>query len=352
MLRAFHGGLRREGRLERALQGHRLLLGALGGGADLLGLLVAAELSEAFNQRFFVENRPGNSGSIGSALVARAEPDGHTLLMALSSMIFLPDAERLRVRLTESLGEAGSYEDFLDRVRLFGQEHMFLIGTRVLSGTVSARQAGEAFANLVAGNFIGTDKTGSHALGGYGISLTGTGTTVGGTVSAARNVISGNWGAGFFIFGGSGMTIAGNDIGAHTVLGERFRGGGTDRGDTTSAERERMRRRPPHILVTTPESLYVLLGSASGRKTLATARTVIIDEIHAMPPNKRGAGARRSVRPPMSTRWAPFSTNALPAGRPSRGRRWSRRSTWCGGRSRSRRRGGGPTCRRTWTRSA
>jgi glutamate-ammonia-ligase adenylyltransferase len=60
----------------------------------------------------------------------------------------LPDAERLAVRFTESLGQAGSYEDFLDRVRLFGQEHMFLIGTRVLSGTVSARQAGEAFANL------------------------------------------------------------------------------------------------------------------------------------------------------------------------------------------------------------
>jgi ATP-dependent Lhr-like helicase len=60
-------------------------------------------------------------------------------------------------------------------------------------------------------------------------------------------------------------------------------------GDTPSAERERMRRRPPHILVTTPESLYVLLGSESGRKTLATTRTVIIDEIHAMAPNKRGA---------------------------------------------------------------
>jgi glutamate-ammonia-ligase adenylyltransferase len=60
----------------------------------------------------------------------------------------LPDGARLGARLAESLGEAGSYEDFLDRVRLFGQEHMFLIGTRVLSGTVSARQAGEAFANL------------------------------------------------------------------------------------------------------------------------------------------------------------------------------------------------------------
>ena len=60
-------------------------------------------------------------------------------------------------------------------------------------------------------------------------------------------------------------------------------------GDTTATERARMRRKPPHILVTTPESLYVLLGSESGRKALATARTVILDEIHAVAPNKRGA---------------------------------------------------------------
>jgi ATP-dependent helicase Lhr and Lhr-like helicase len=60
-------------------------------------------------------------------------------------------------------------------------------------------------------------------------------------------------------------------------------------GDTPTAERERMRRRPPHILVTTPESLYVLLGSESGRAMLATARTVIVDEIHAVASNKRGA---------------------------------------------------------------
>ncbi|MBV9287087.1 MAG: DEAD/DEAH box helicase [Hyphomicrobiales bacterium] len=60
-------------------------------------------------------------------------------------------------------------------------------------------------------------------------------------------------------------------------------------GDTPMAERERMRRRPPHILVTTPESLYVLLGSESGRKMLSTARWAIVDEIHAVAPNKRGA---------------------------------------------------------------
>jgi len=60
-------------------------------------------------------------------------------------------------------------------------------------------------------------------------------------------------------------------------------------GDTPSAERNRMRRRPPHIVVTTPESLYILLGSESGRKMLATTRTIIVDEIHALAPNKRGA---------------------------------------------------------------
>jgi ATP-dependent Lhr-like helicase len=60
-------------------------------------------------------------------------------------------------------------------------------------------------------------------------------------------------------------------------------------GDTPPGERAKMRRRPPHILVTTPESLYVLLGSESGRATLATTRTVIVDEIHAMAANKRGA---------------------------------------------------------------
>jgi ATP-dependent helicase Lhr and Lhr-like helicase len=60
-------------------------------------------------------------------------------------------------------------------------------------------------------------------------------------------------------------------------------------GDTPPGERERMRRTPPHIVVTTPESLYILLGSESGRKMLATTRTVIVDEIHAVAPNKRGA---------------------------------------------------------------
>src|SRR5258705_3043482 len=60
-------------------------------------------------------------------------------------------------------------------------------------------------------------------------------------------------------------------------------------GDTPPGERQRMARTPPHIVVTTPESLYILLGSESGRKMLATTRTVILDEIHALAPNKRGS---------------------------------------------------------------
>ena len=60
-------------------------------------------------------------------------------------------------------------------------------------------------------------------------------------------------------------------------------------GDTPAGERQRMGRRPPHIVVTTPESLYILLGSESGRKMLATTRSVIVDEIHAVAPNKRGS---------------------------------------------------------------
>ncbi|NYE60681.1 ATP-dependent Lhr-like helicase [Duganella sp. 1224] len=60
-------------------------------------------------------------------------------------------------------------------------------------------------------------------------------------------------------------------------------------GDTTQAERNAMRRRAPHILVSTPESLYVMLGSDSGRAMLAGVRTVIVDEIHAVAGSKRGS---------------------------------------------------------------
>ena len=60
-------------------------------------------------------------------------------------------------------------------------------------------------------------------------------------------------------------------------------------GDTPQVERNLLRKHPPHILVTTPESLYVLLGSDSGRAMLAGTRTVILDEIHAIAGSKRGS---------------------------------------------------------------
>jgi ATP-dependent helicase Lhr and Lhr-like helicase len=60
-------------------------------------------------------------------------------------------------------------------------------------------------------------------------------------------------------------------------------------GDTPQVERNLLRKQPPHILVTTPESLYVLLGSDSGRAMLAGTRTVIVDEIHAIAGSKRGS---------------------------------------------------------------
>jgi len=60
-------------------------------------------------------------------------------------------------------------------------------------------------------------------------------------------------------------------------------------GDTTSTERAAMLRTPPHILVTTPESLYLLLTAERSRQMLRTARTVIVDEIHAVIGTRRGA---------------------------------------------------------------
>src|SRR5258708_4054848 len=60
-------------------------------------------------------------------------------------------------------------------------------------------------------------------------------------------------------------------------------------GDTAAAERAAMLKRPPDFLITTPESLYLLVTSERGRAMLAAARTVIVDEIHAVAGNKRGS---------------------------------------------------------------
>src|SRR6266436_840683 len=66
-------------------------------------------------------------------------------------------------------------------------------------------------------------------------------------------------------------------------------------GDTSAAERQAIVKRPPHILVTTPESFYLLLTSESGRRMLATVRTLIVDEIHAVVGNRRGSHLALSI---------------------------------------------------------
>ena len=60
-------------------------------------------------------------------------------------------------------------------------------------------------------------------------------------------------------------------------------------GDTTTSERQRMLRKPPHVLVTTPESLFILLTAEKSRALFANVSTVIVDEIHAMASDKRGS---------------------------------------------------------------
>ncbi len=66
-------------------------------------------------------------------------------------------------------------------------------------------------------------------------------------------------------------------------------------GDTPAAERTAMTKRPPQIVVTTPESLYILLTSEGGRRMLQTARTLIVDEIHAVVGDKRGSHLALSI---------------------------------------------------------
>src|SRR5207237_8527207 len=84
-------------------------------------------------------------------------------------------------------------------------------------------------------------------------------------------------------------------------------------GDTTQAERAAMLRRPPHILVTTPESLYLLLTAARSREMLRTARTVIVDEIHAVIGTRRGAHLALSLERLQEVVQAPLARIGLSA---------------------------------------
>lgn len=76
--------------------------------------------------------------------------------------------------------------------------------------------------------------------------------------------------------------LAGIDAAEEITIGIRT-------GDTPQEERRRMVRKPPHILITTPESLYLMLTSKTGQNVLATAKAVILDELHALIDTKRGA---------------------------------------------------------------
>lgn len=98
-------------------------------------------------------------------------------------------------------------------------------------------------------------------------------------------------------------------------------------GDTPPRERTAMAARPPHILVTTPESLYILLTSAGGRRMLRTVRTVIVDEIHSIARDKRGSHLALSLERLEAlvgknergeSALAPASASEPPAGRLSR----------------------------------
>lgn len=82
----------------------------------------------------------------------------------------------------------------------------------------------------------------------------------------------------------------GNGIGAKREITVGIR-----TGDTPQRERQQMVRKPPHILITTPESLYLMLTSKTGQNVLATARAVIVDELHALIDTKRGAHLMLSI---------------------------------------------------------
>src|SRR6204780_2278252 len=80
-----------------------------------------------------------------------------------------------------------------------------------------------------------------------------------------------------------------SDVGAESGVDLSRIRAGLRTGDTSASERTAMLRRPPHILVTTPESLFILLTSPKFREKLAAVRHVIVDELHALAGNKRGA---------------------------------------------------------------
>lgn len=84
-------------------------------------------------------------------------------------------------------------------------------------------------------------------------------------------------------------------------------------GDTPAYERQVMARKPPHVWITTPESLYLLLTSVSGRRSLRGVSTLILDEIHAVAGNKRGSHLALSVERLCALVGAPITRIGLSA---------------------------------------
>jgi len=84
-------------------------------------------------------------------------------------------------------------------------------------------------------------------------------------------------------------------------------------GDTPPAKRQAITRKPPHILVTTPESFYLLLTSLRGRSLLTTVRTLIVDEIHALVGNRRGSHLALSMERLASLAHSPVQRIGLSA---------------------------------------
>jgi glutamate-ammonia-ligase adenylyltransferase len=126
---------------DQALVSLDRFLGGLHGGARLLSLLRR-------NPDFVALLALALGTAPRLADILALHPNVMDALIEPSFFGALPEDEKLGAELSHSLAQAASYEDLLDRARQFGQEHMFLIGARILSGTVSAEQAGEAFARL------------------------------------------------------------------------------------------------------------------------------------------------------------------------------------------------------------
>ncbi|MCC5871643.1 MAG: DEAD/DEAH box helicase [Gammaproteobacteria bacterium] len=153
--------------------------------------------------------------------------------------------------------------------------------------------------------------SGAHVLAS---APTGSGKTLCAFLWALDRLLTGAWPAGTIrVLYVSPLKALNNDIRRNlllplTQLEQRFRQLGlfcpeihvaTRSGDTPAAERQRMARQPPEILITTPESLNLLLASKSGRQMLTGVRTLITDEVHAIAGNRRGvwlaAAAERLV---------------------------------------------------------